>query len=468
MSRYFIQPEVNTWKNIIEPFSFSIIAYDNNNRRITNKQFYIIYDITTDGTTPDLGNGTVLYSNNDGVIELELDQKCRISIEVYFVNIFDENLNIDSLAEEYIHQNICDNLLLPFEPYIQKFEAVYASAVPIAVTDPVRRKYTKVTLYKSNGTVVSFTLEKALYDSYIIEPTTISNVGLNTLTVKYYDDLLEKEWQCNIEVLGKSKEIEIYSIYKGEKKHLNNVVLKTEVSVYLKLYDGVKYSITPLIYTEWEFTSFPQVTNLNEGHFILIHNSLKCGLTVPFYWISYKWKLDAWYEGFPVKVGNKFVPGDFRIYLYREDGIVTYLKLDECSIDSKDYVVPKEGINWYTVSYRANDYTLKDKVAIIGYVEKECPEEEWSIHYFDPNLQTYIDMTSIFVDSCKMNDEVYFNWGKILNRINSIKMFGTYKLYAPIFTGLSTTYDTEWIIYCDSRRGIRSQLFRNIYKEEEE
>ena len=470
MSTYVLQPNISTWQSLIYPINTTFISYDENGRRISGKQFYMVYSITYDGSTPDLSNdGITVFPNKDGIIEFTIDKKrCRISIDLYMVPIFDETLDLDDMASNYICKHVCDNLLLPFEPYIERFDVTYTSDDPITIGNRIPRKYIQVTIYKSDNTLLKFTLNKSIYNDYIVSPAIIQHVDENIVKVSYYDPILEKTWEKNITVLGKIKNIRLYASYLGVKKQLNNIVLKTEVSVRVEIFDGYNTYIVPVSREAWEFTTFPQITNSNEGRFEVTYNDLTCEIFVPYYYVTYRWYIDAWYEGEPVKVGDKFVPDNFRIYLYRSDGLRELIPLNHCNLVPDDYTIHNVGINWYTVIYRANTYTLKDKVAIIGYEEIERSDEDFNMFYFDQGLRTYIEVTTIFSEVCKISDRRYFNWAKILRKIKELEMYGVYKLYAPVLTGLSTLWDTEWMVYCDSLKGIRAELVKNYIAPKKE
>lgn len=469
MSSYILQPNINTWQSSLYPINTTFISYDSNGKRINGKQFYMVYSITYDGSTPDLSTGTTVFPNKDGIIEFPItNTRCRISIDLYMVPIFNEYLDLDDMADDYICKHVCDNLLLPFEPYIETFDVTYTSSDAIVVGNRIPRKYIQVTTYSTDGTLLKFTLNQNIYNDYIVTPNVVDHINENIIKVSYYDSVLEKTWERNIIVFGKVKIAKLYASYLGERKQLNNIVLKTEISVRMEIFDGYTSTIVPVSRDQWEFTTFPQITNLNDGRFEITYNDVTCEIFVPYYHITYRWYIDAWYEGYPVKVGNKFIPEDFRIYLYKASGLRELIPLDHCNLVPSDYTIHNTGINWYTVIYRAGTYTLKDKVAIMGYEEIERSDEDFSMFYFDKGFRTYIDVTDMFSETCTMSSIRYFNWSKILNRIKGLGLYGIYKLYAPVLTGLSTLWDTEWIIHCDSKKGIRSELIKNYIKEKRE
>ena len=467
MSSYFLQPSINTWQNQLDPFIASFLAYDDTGRRISNKQLYIVYDVAYGTDTPDLENhGTTLFSNKDGVIELHFAGRCKVSIDLYMVESFDENLDSTEMADHYICRHICNDLLLPFAAYITDFKASYISTQKVAVGKSIPRKYVQVTLTKSDDSTARFTIENPLYDDYIISPDTITQVNDNQVTVSYYDSLLDKTWEYDIIVLGKVAELEISAIYVGQDKQLNSLVVKSEVLVTLTTFDGHNQHSRLLDSDEWEFAVFPQITNLNLGILEIARESLRATIRVPFKWIPDIGRLDAWYEGTPVLVGNKLVPDDFRIWLWHE-GLREMIPFNQCQISPQNFTITQEGVNWYTVSYKIDAWTIQDKVAIIGYKEIEYEEKDFELLYYDPNLHCLKDVTEEFDEACTIAGNRYFNWNKILDRVIDTIMYGRYKLYAPVRTGLSVRCDTEWIITCEYKKAINAQLHK-VYCDEKE
>ena len=465
MSSYYLQPNINVWQSQLDPFIASFLAYDDSGRRISNKQLYIVYDIAYGTDIPDLeNNGTTLFSNKDGVIELHLSGRCRVSIDLYMVESFDENLDPTEMAEHYVCRHICNNLLIPFEPYIVDFKAAYISDQKVAVNDIIPRKYIQVTVTKSDSSSVRFTIENPLYADYTVTPSTILQSNNNQVTISYYDSLLDKTWEYDIIVLGKPAELELHAIYIGQPKQLNSIVIKSEVLVSLTIFDG--HVLHTIEISEWEFTMFPQITNLNLGILEIARENLRTTFKVPFTWLPDIGRLDAWYEGVHVRVGEQIVPEDFRIWFLHE-GLRDLIPFNQCQISPQNFTITHEGVNWYTVSFKVDSWTIQDKVAIIGYTENEYVKKDFELLYYDPNLHSVRDVTEIFDEACTVAEHRYFNWNKILDRITEKIMYGKYKLHAPVLTGLSTRYDTEWLITCEYKKALNAQLYK-IFDEKEE
>lgn len=484
MSTYYIQPDISTWRDSLNPFTTTILAYDDSNIRINNKQFYIVYDITYDDTIPDLeNNGHTLYSDKDGRIELFFNQRCRISIDLYMVSQYDDTIDVSQMADpdKYVCHHICNNLIIPFEPYITNIEAKYISDFPIAVNSNIPRKYIQIFVTKSDNTTTRFTIESNAYDNYVLTPNIITHIGDNTIQVSYHDPILNKVWISDIIISGKVQELLLEATYIGisidtdgdgqddhiREKQLNNLVTKSEILVALVSYDGYEESRRFLTNEEWEFVTFPQITNLNLGIFEIMRNDLRCNVRVPFVWLPINSRIDAWYEGYPVLVGEKIVPDDFRIYLYKPNNNRELIPFDQCQIDPDDFTIHNVGTNWFTVRYKFDNFTISDKVAIIGYEEIKYPEKDFELLYYNPLTHSVEDVTDEFDEVCKIAGRRWFNWNKILERINEISGYGAYKLHAPKLSGLSTRYDTEWYITCKYKKALEAMLLKECIKKEE-
>ncbi len=485
MSTYYLQPNVSTWQNQYDPFIATILAYDDNNIRISNKQLYVIYDITYDDSIPDLiNNGKTLYSDKDGRIEFHFAERCHVSIDLYMVSEYDASLDIAYMAdpEKYTCYHVCDNVIIPFKPYVTSFEASYISDVPVAVNSTIPRKYVQVLIRKSDNTSARFTIESDAYKDYIVTPNTIEHINDNVVTVSYRDPIIDRLWQQDIIVTGKVQELEILATYIGilvdldgdgkpdevRKKQLNNLVSKSEILVTLITYDGYTNSQRYLDNDEWEFTTFPQITNVNLGIFTIMRNDLRCNVRVPFLWYPADCWIDAWYEGYPVLVGQKFIPSDFRIYLYKPNHNRELLPFDQCQIVPDDYVIHNVGTNWFTIRYKYNNWTISDKVAIIGYEETKYEEKDFELLYYNPTTHSIEDVTGLFDEACTIAMRRYFNWSKILSKVSELVMYGKYKLHAPKLCGLSSRCDTDWIFTCTYNKAIDAMLIKQYVDQEKE
>lgn len=484
MSKFYLQPDISTWKTQLNPFIVTFLAYDNNNIRISNKQVYIVYDVTYDDTVPDLSHGHTMYSDKDGRIELHFDERCRISIDIYMVSEYDDTIDISQMADssKYTCYHVCNDLTIPFEPFITDFKATYISDQPVAINDVIPRKYIQVLVTKSDNTTTRFTLENETYDNYIVTPQTIERIDENTIEISYYDPILNKTWTTPVIVYGKEQELRIEATYVGiatdvdgdgkpdkiREKQLNDLVSKNEILVSLITFDGHEEKRRLLTNEEWEFVAFPKITNINIGLFEITRNNLKCKVKVPFLWLPANCRLDAWYEGSPIQVGQKFVPEDLRIYLYYPNHNREMIPFDHCQIEPLDFVIHHTGANWFTVYYRYNDWTISDKVAIMGYEDVIYPKHDFEMLYYDPNTHCVIDVTEDFDKVCKIADNRYFNWSKILSHIKDTTHYGQYKLYAPKLTGLSARCDTEWLITCLYQRSINAMLIKQYLEDNKE
>ena len=469
MSVLYTTPPISSWKYQLDPFEVRLIAYDVNGLRICNSQFYIKIAITYDKSSPDIDNDyQTVYSNKDGIILLTFDKQCTVTIKSYMVTNYDESLPSNQYISEnnYETQTVCLDYFLPFEPFIEEFTAKYLSQEQIPVNSKIPRKYVQVTLKKSDSSKVTFTIEPEARKDYILTPDYIQLAKETVVTVSYYDDLLDKTWEYDIIVIGKLQELSISAIYKGKKVQLNSLIPKDDIEVTLTLFDGINEIQKVLSLSEWEFAVFPQVTNANLGELTIQYNNLQCSVVIPFEYVIIDYKLDAWYEDVEVKVGEKFVPDKFRIYLINnKTGLRKYLLFNECSIIPSDYVITQEGVNWFTLYYTIDNFLLSDKVAIIGYIDNYSPIE-FKVYKFINHDKDFEDVTDMFDNACKIKGERRIKIQNIFNHIIANSLYGKYKLFAPKLTGLSTRHDSEWNFYCFNDKAIKFEFVREIIQEE--
>lgn len=467
MSNLYTNPSPVTWTDSFSPINATIIAYDNDGKRIRNKQLYIIYAFSYDGSEPDLENGTKLYSNKDGIINLLIDERCRVSIKGFMAAAYNENIPEDEESDDYLEQDICTNIFVPLEPYITSFKANYISELKIPVDDEIPRKYVEVVVSKSDDSVSRFTIESPARSAYQISPSVVETIGENTITVSYYDSLLDKTWEYDIIVIGKLKKLEIKAYYNGPERQINNLIGKQDILVQLTTWDGNVRDTILLDADDWDFAVFPQITNINLGVLKIQHDGLICEIRIPFKWIPVNCRIEAWYEGPKVKLGKSIDPNDLIIYLFTPDGLRQRIDYRHCDIQPQSFIIEKEGINWYIVSYVVDRYIIRDRVSIIGYKEPESEEKDFKLEYYNPLTHSLDDVTENFENYCLNGNIRYFDWNKLRKRISELFMFGKYRLYAPKLTGLSMRYDTEWIIECDHKNAIRAELIKNYFNEEE-
>ena len=463
MSKVYINPSIDQWKDLTEQLDATFIAYDDLNNRICNSQFYIKYAVTYDNSVPNLNEGTEIYSNKDGIIILNLPkERCRISLAIYTVSNYDESLKPDYKLNDYNEDIIFDNEILPFQPYIVSFQALYISDQQIPVTYKVPRKYVQVTITKSDHSLSKFTIESKVRKDYKLYPEYVNYINEVPINVYYEDTILDKTWECVIIVVGKPKELRIEAIYLGETRDIGSLISKDEIFVNLILFDGEKEITTSINNNLWNFAVFPQITESNLGFFIIEYNNLQTEINVPHRRAPSGYVLEVWYEGEEIKLGNSFTPYDLRIYLYDNVGLRHDINFSKCGIEPNNYQIDKEGNNWFTITYKVGNHLLKDKFVVKGYKGKKPQQIDFQMLYLDPNIHSIIDVTSQFDEVCKRYNERYFNWQVIFNYIISINKYGFYKLIAPELTGLSTRYVTEWGLHCYYNKAFSAELLKTI------
>lgn len=476
----YITPSINEWSEKNSEFTITIMATDDVGNRICNKQLYAVYDLRENiSETPDLNssNAKTIYSATNGVIQIDIKKKCRLAIKLYKVQIFDEYLDIGQLADNYIEEILCNDIFIPFEPYVIDFRATYDSSKIIPVGSKIPLKNIKLYMTFNNGSTKTVKASKEKENCYLSRDI-IYRKDENKITVYYKDLVLEKIWEYDIIVIGKSKELRIEAVYTGDEKKIGDVVKQSEVFVSVLLDDGEDLAGNPtepymegLDTDKWYFGTFPKVNNKNLGRFEIIlndqDNDLRTFVKVKFKEEPIRYRLDAWYEGYQVKKGKSYIPDNFRIYLYDQTGRTRMLEYNECYVSPENKTLNEVGWHWFEVTYTIENYVLKDKVAIYCYEPPELEECDLIIERINYNTQSYEDVTNYFKEILKIGDLTYVNWAKILTKVSKLEWWGDYRLTAPPLTGLDTRFKTEWVFTCDDKKGIRSML-NKVFREIED
>lgn len=471
MSFIKITPEQDTWQDKTEPYTISFCAYDDTNTRIRNKQIYIVYDMRMDNTEPDLtsDHAKKVYGDGDGIIKIQIYTQCRISIDLFHVKIQDNLLDRTKLGINYVQENICSNLFIPFEPYIKKFVVSYTGKEKITVTEPIPTSYVYITKVFSDGTTKKTVVSKDYYNISFI-PDTIQYTESNTITVLYHENLTNKDWSGTITIFGKDKEIKLIASYNQDKIYkIGDTIDKNDINVLLKLFNGHDTITRKLNNKEWNFATLPIINEINCGIFNIARNNLITSIRIKYNQSQSKYKIDAWYEGPDILVGKLYNPNDLRIFLYSQDKPqVLTLKYEDVIIEPNDRHILKEGINWFTVKYRDKNYIIQDKVAIRGYVKDKYNPRDFLLEYYDENTHSITDVTEDFEYCTLINDKRYFNWLMISDKIKEDQRFGKYLLRAPANSGLNTRFDTEWIIECYKNNNLSASLNKILLSDKED
>ncbi len=177
-------------------------------------------------------------------------------------------------------------------------------------------------------------------------------------------------------------------------------------------------------------------------------------------------KLIVWYEGFKIKLNSQYNPVDLIIYLAYPNGNAQKIPYTSCLIE--DFTVKKEGANVFNISYVLENKKLTTQFIVIGYKPINYEHMEFKV----TNLVTGVNYTEHFKKVLTFKDKLIINWQQFLIGVNELAKKGSkvnvytfYKLSAPIHTGLSDKYNTQWLIYCEDEKTIKATI-KEIYNNE--
>lgn len=466
-----IDPTPSEWIYKTKEFEVTIQAYDDYNKRISGHQLYVILSIIKDGVE----QKDTIFSDDNGIISFKVSEECTVSLDTYRVNEVDTTRSPSETLDssKYKREIIFTNQYLPFRPFAIGLKAKYTGK-SLFVGDVVPLDKIEVTINMSDMTTEHQTINDDP-TNFIITPQTITIKGDNTVHITYHDTVFNKDYECDIIISGKYRESDLYAEYQkyrvapdGSKelkrpKTFGETVSKDEIDVYVTIFDGTQNTVIKVPEDEWEFTTYPVVTNMNLGIFEIEYNQMRATVRVSVDVTINGWYLDAWYEGYPIKIHHKYIASNFRIYLInRHTDEFRMLELHECIIEPESPILDKTGWNWYTVKYRWGSYEFKDKVAIYCYEDAIIESTEFSMWYWDYNTHSLVNNTKLFDDACTVGGKRWFNWFKIHNRIIELNRYGFYRLRAPKLCGLDTRFDTEWILRCEQNTQLEAELNRYL------
>lgn len=284
-----------------------------------------------------------------------------------------------------------------------------------------------------------------------------------------YTDITGKFWLVQFTVPGKKRPVGIIAAYIGDIKFVGEYVKPYEVSVYIRyLVENYQYEDEVLTPEEWFFEDLPVVTEANNGEFVVAHQHDYLYMTdiisVPWAWED-KFRIIAWYEGFPIKIVGEYDPNEVIIYLLPEnqDWIRTTYKNPHITIDS--YVVSEEGDTWYTVTYRNDSGRVyQDKYPVIGYVPKKYIDVELEVVYIESD-GSETDYTPEFIEAFTFDGILSVSWKQFLNEVNDLQRYGLYRAIIPKGCGLSNQYDCQWHVICKDKNTLKATITK-IFNEE--
>lgn len=465
---------------------------------ISNKKIFV-------GEQIPIQNIKITVTKDDGsVVNFTLDQKPEEFINDFqlskkrVVKVGENPITLSYIDAIYEHGELVYNNLLECKFYVQgmdypyyltSFKAKYTGN-KITVDEPIPKKNINIYTELTNGnTQIERTQSLIEHPEYILEPIIMPTAYENEFIITYheivYDDngdfYQEADWSDKIIIQGKVKELDLQAEYDGEAVQLNTLIPSDWFKVYLTYYDGFIQDTRLLDYNEWSMTTIPQkVTDVNNGIFTITRGSLSCQVQVPFFWDAQAtgFKLEAWYEGAPVKINTPFVPNDFRIFLHTPEGLIKRLEFNECSIDPTDYTIKQDWYrNWFTLTHKAKydkgTITVQDRVVVWGIEDKERPVKEFKIEWYNEKEKQFEDVTELFEDATLIAGRRFVNWERISKCVAEIGKFGYYILQAPAQTGLNGRYPTIWEFECNKKdfyektKSLRAELIKVFYSEEE-
>ena len=121
-----IEPEISQWIRQSDEFTIFFRAFDDYGNKCTKDNLSIQISITYDGTMPDLTNVTEIKGDASGLIFLNINKPCIITVYGKFAR------DINDLSQGFITQEIALNYEIDFMPNILSINAKYnGKSVPI-------------------------------------------------------------------------------------------------------------------------------------------------------------------------------------------------------------------------------------------------------------------------------------------------------------------------------------------------
>lgn len=452
-----ITPAVDKWAYQPDAFTIVIKAYDDNGKQCYGRNLSIQYNITYDGTMPDLTQMQRIYSDASGIITLVITKACVISL----YGIYSRDVQDPSKGE--VAQELAINYEITFQPVVLEMTATYAGAA-VPLKESLNDSYLTVKAKMSDGTI------KTIHPSeYRITDYIIKKLGDNVKTLTYIDPILNIAWTVKFIVQGVKNLRSIHATYIGQEKFIGDRILPEEVEVFgIFITDVDNFGQTTLNReqvpsTDWFFADIPVITDLNQGVIRIGLQQAETTIAVP-YKITTSLRLNVWYEGVKIKVGNTYSPDDLVIYLIDADGKRKKISWQHCSISS--YLVEEEGYNWFTVSYTNEYATITQEFPVEGIIYKDFVDLEFKVLYSKDRDSEPEDLTARFRQILEMDGMVIIDWSNFLAAVNKIERYGIYTVTVPKLSGLSNQYDMDWEVLCINDVTLKANI-QKIYNEEE-
>ena len=450
-----ITPAVDKWAQQVDAFTIIIKGYDDNGEVCKNEHLSIQYNITYDGSTPDLVEMTRVYSDASGIIVLTITEPCVISL--YGIHSRDVN---DTTKGEIV-QEIAINYKITFKPIILDLTVEYTGP-DIFISDSFNSHNLLIKARMSDDTIE------------IIDPTNcviknhdyaITQIGNNAKTLLYEDTFLNTIWFADFIVVGVPKLLSIEGYFKGEKHIVGDRIYPDEVIVHGTFLTAIdKEELIELTFDEWYFVDLPIITEVNNGILRIQYKNQITQISIPYDNNISSLRLNVWYEGAKIEVGKSYDPNNVIIYIVYPDNNRKRINYRLCQISS--YLVEKEGWNWYTITYVLEDEIIKQEFPVPGVIYKDYIDLDFKVLYIDKITKEENDITEEFKNDLYFENELSFSWTVFLSTVNRLQKYGLYIITVPKLCGLSNQYDMDWEVLCINETTLKANILK-IYNEEE-
>lgn len=448
---FSISPAVNSWTYQPDAFTIVFKAYDDNGEQCRNDKISIQYNITYDGSAPDLTQMQRVYSDASGLITLVITKPCVISL--YGIHSHDVN---DASKGEIV-QEIAMNYKITFEPVVLNITATYTGP-DIQVSENFNGYDLIIKAGMSDGSIRTI-----LPDECIIKDYQIYKTGYNTKSLTYTDPLLGTVWTVEFIVNGISKPLLLEAEYIGLRKILGDKIFQEEVKVYGTFLTSI--DVTERIEIEpedWYFVDIPIITEANKGNLKVGYKKLETIISI-LYDIVDSIHLNVWYEGAKIEVGKTYDPDNVIVYLVYPNGERRRISWRNCVIDS--YLVTKEGLNWFTITYTVEFTKVTQQFPVEGIIYKDYIDLDFKVLRITKE-ETQENLTDIFQSELTFAGQLFVDWNQFLRIVNDIQKHGLYIVTVPKLSGLSDKYDMDWEVLCINKTTLKANI-KKIYNEEE-
>lgn len=451
-----ISPAVDKWLYQTDAFTIVFKAFDDNGVQCKNNQMSIQYNITYDGTMPDLMQMERVYSDASGIIALVITRPCVISL----YGIHDHDVNDPSKGE--VVQEIAINYEITFKPVILSITATYIGP-DIQVTNDFNGADLSIKAELSDGS-----FKTILPSECIITDYQIREVGPNTKALTYTDSLLGTIWDIEFIVNGIPKLLTLEAIYTGEHRILGDRIYPEEIIVYGIFLTSIdtteKIEITP---EEWFFIDVPIITEANDGILRIGYKDQEVTVTVPYDTIN-SLRLNVWYEGAKIEVGKSYDPNNVIVYLVYPDGERRRISWKHCQIDS--YLVEQEGWNWYTITYTVEFKQIKQQFPVEGIILKDYIDLDFKvlriIDFTSDLEEDQENLTKEFKEGLEFDGTLIIDWQQFLMVVNHLQKYGLYIVTVPKLSGMSNRFDMDWEVLCINETTLKATI-KKVYNKEE-